>query len=495
MDKEQVKQFIKQQRTAGIPDVEIHSFLVSKGAVPAQASAEPAKPKRSFGIRAAEKVADFTGGKELAQGLGQALAQRGTAKKLDEQLASLNKQQAGLIAKRRELQALGEDTTKIDKALGFNMDQLQQLGEGAEEQLNPADLSGREVVGSALQLGTTVAGLGALPGQAAKVAGATTFAKGAAAGAKAGGVFGAVEGVASGLKDEEKGVGDVIKTAATGAVTGAAVGGILGGISGAVKGRKIAKKAALESGEDVIDAITPEAPEVGSKQYKDLLSRGQIQPKTALSPAKIVISESDKAAAVKYRDLIAKDPVQSSINLREQIAHEDALVGKFLKKNNGIFNSGELKNQLTASMDDVVDLTVSEDRLAKAKTTLVDGFMKDLKENDMESLWKLRKTYDKQIEKAFSGSVTLQKEMKKALRNSVQDFIGDRTEAQVYKTSMKDMRSLFNLADLVESKAVKQKNFGQIGLWIKKNPTKAKVAGATAGAVVGSKVLGVGPFD
>ena len=77
MDKEKIKQFIVSQREAGVPDEQIHSFLVQKGAI---TTPKPEEPEQKTFM---EKVASFTGGEKIAQGLGQALANKEISKSTD----------------------------------------------------------------------------------------------------------------------------------------------------------------------------------------------------------------------------------------------------------------------------------------------------------------------------------------------------------------------------------------------------------------------------
>jgi transposase len=214
------------------------------------------------------------------------------------------------------------------------------------------------------------------------------------------------------------------------------------------------------------------------------LSQKRITPKTTKEPAQYILSEQEKTTATKYADLLqSKDPVKNSINIMEKIASQDEEVGKFLKENNGIFSKGELKNYILEKIDDVSDVTVDQNRINTLKKTLVENFSENLDKNDIESLWKARKEFDSTIEKAFTGSPTLQNTIKKEFRNAVQDYIADRTPEGVYKEYMRDMRSLYNLHETVATKASKEKGINAIQLWIKNNPNKAKAIGWGTGLI------------
>lgn len=445
------------------------------------------KPKKSL----LEKVTSFTGGEKIAQGLGQAIANKEISKQIEETQAQQNEIQTKLIAKIREKRELGEDTSRLENALSLLSEDMQETGEGAIKLLNQNDLTGKQVIGDALQLGTTIVGAGTLPGVAKTATTATTIGKGIAQGAKsgaiAGGIYGASSGVSKGLK-EDKTTGEIIgsgiKGGIGGAITGGAVGAVAGGITGAIRGRQLAKT------EKAIDAVTPNTRNLSSKKYTKLLEQGRITPKTGTKSPQYILSEAEKETALKYQHLLkTKDPVKNINNVMGEVAKKDKEVGVFLKKNNGIFNTGELKNSLVKKLENIDDLTVDEAKLSKVKEATVDNFIKSLKKNDMETLWRARKTFDRTIEKAFSGSPTLQNTMKIEFRNGIQDFIVNRTPDGVYKTSMAEMSNLYKLNELLKVKALSEKGTSAIKLWIRSNPVKAKLIGWGAPAIAGGAIF------
>lgn len=437
-----------------------------------------------------EKVANFTGGEKIAQGLGQALANPEIAKQQEQLLNDAIKQQGELLKRRKEITELGGDTSHIDKGLEYNKQQLDELGSSLEGLMNQKGLTTKQVLGDALQLGTTVLGAGQLPGMAKTAVAKTGIIAGAKAGAiqgvKAGAVYGTSSGVAGALK-EDKSLKDVaiggLKGGAIGAVTGGVLGGVIGGVSGGIK------QAVVNKQNKYLDAITPNTKDLTPTEYEDLLNRGKITPKTATQPSKYILSDTEKQVAQKYKNLFTNDPVKNTDNIINEIAKKDKEVGTFLEKNNGIFNSGELKNSIKNGLKDISDVTIPESRIEKLKKTMIDNFIGGLKKNDMKTLWTARKEFDRQIESAFSGSPTLQNTVKKEFRNAIQTFISEKTPDGVYKTSMKEMTQLFNLKDITNNKAIKEKGLNAIQLWVKRNPTKAKAIGYTAGGIVGERIL------
>jgi hypothetical protein len=490
MDKEKIKQFITSQREAGIPDEQIHAFLLEKGAI------QPAQPPKATektilqkigGV--AEKVADFTGGKELAQGVGQALAMGETSKQIEETQKQQFDLQWQLLAKIKENKQLGKDTSRLESALADLNEEIKTTGEGAGKLLNPNELTTKQVVGDALQLATT-AGAGKLAGTITEgLGGAGAAGIGAGAlqglktGAATGAALGASTGVSQGLQDNLS-AGDIAKEGVRGAVYGGVTGGALGTVTGAVSGGVRARK--VRKAQEYLDAITPDTKDISPTDYEKLVTQGRISEKTSTGTAQYILTPEEKATAFKYKDVLGRDPVKNSIKLTEEIAKQDTKVGEFLRKNNGIFNKGELRNALKENMKDITDIALPENRVAKLKDNVIKNFVDGLDKNDMETLWTNRKAFDKKIEKAFTGSPTLQNEVKKALRTSVQDFIAERTPDDVYKASMKEMSQLFRLRDTALTKAIKERGSTGIQAWIKKNPTKAK----TAAFVAGSGILG-----
>lgn len=485
MDKEQIKQFITKSRENGVPDDQIHSFLVQKGVVPTapQKAQEQEKTVLQKMGGVAEKIADFTGGKELAQGLGQAIAAPITSREIEETQAMQSDLQGKLIAKIKESKALGKDTARLEGALADLTEEIQATGAGAEELLNPAELTGKQVVGDALQLATT-AGAGKVAGAITKgLTGATGIGAGALQGLKTGAMTGAAIGTSTGVSQglqEDLGAKDIAVSGLKGAAYGGIAGGVLGSVTGAVSGGIKASK--IRKANAYLDAITPDTKDISPSDYERLVTQGRIAPKTGTGTAQYILTPEEKLTAAKYKSLLGKDPVKNSINLSDEIAKQDAKVGAFLKKNNGIFNKGELRNALNEKMADITDIALPEARVNKLKENVIKNFIDDLDQNDMESLWKGRKAFDKKIEKAFTGSPTLQNEVKKALRTSVQDFIAERTPDGVYKSSMQEMSQLFRLRDTALTKAIKERGSSGIQAWIKKNPTKAKTAAFAAGS-------------
>lgn len=258
------------------------------------------EPRQQTKSSVPEKIADFTGGKELSQGLGQAAALGTNSKMLEETQVA----QANLLDKAlktlREKKERGEDTTRLEQAIKVFGEEIGQTGAGAEELLNPNKLTNKQVIGDAIQLGTTIVGAGSLPGAAKNVVGAETLKtgliQGAKLGAKTGAGFGGATGVAQGLQEDKDIQGIIkegIKGAVIGGVGGAVVGGVMGGISGGVKGHQLRKEvldAQIKSGEKSAVQLNKEAGQVLKNAQKQGIEENDINFVTSMSKA-----DKDKA--------------------------------------------------------------------------------------------------------------------------------------------------------------------------------------------------------
>ena len=95
----------------------------------------------------------------------------------------------------------------------------------------------------------------------------------------------------------------------------------------------------------------------------------------------------------------------------------------------------------------------------------------------MKTLWISRKQFDGSIKKVFSGSPTLQNTVKREFRNSIQDFIAEKTPNTFYSNSMKEMSDLFRLHDNVALQAAREKGMSSLRVLMRNHPTATKVLG------------------
>lgn len=465
-----------------------------------QFSEEP----KGFFAKARDFATNVIGGGALAEGAGMSLA----APKIQNNISKAEDTRFGieteLIRRIRANKAQGKDTSRLETSLR-QIQEERKIDSDVQQDFVQALPSNKEVIGSSVRLaGTLGAGVlatgtragaisPAVPGFSKVLAfgKANTFTsgllRGAGVGIATGAAEGAIQGAGIGLEEDKdaKGVAmSALRGAAVGGATGAVVGGALGAYTGASRAARDPNK--------YIDYITPEAKDLTPTQYKKLLAQGRIQPKTGTQPARVLLSDAEQTTALKYSGLLEKDPVQTTLNINDELASLDQDVGAFLRSNNGIFNKGELKNTILSSIDDVTDINVDPARLDVVKKRMVDNFVNGLKKNDFETLWEARKAYDNKIESAFKGSPSLQKEMKIAFRNSIQDFLSERTPDGVYREYMSDMSNLFKLRDSVALKATKERALTSWGKWMKDNPKTAKALGwglGTVAAISGGNYL------
>lgn len=214
------------------------------------------------------KVLNFTGGTKIAQGLGQALNMgnaENTLNRMSEVDAEQQKRLFDAIKKNKEA---GKDTTRLEAALRALTGGIATQGNEAESVYNPGGITGKEVIGDAIQLATTVAasgsfGAGAKGAKTGQLLSKTPAApeiikgmtkgtgllqgawQGFKSGAISGAGFGAVQGTANALKNNED-AGGVVEGTLVGGAGGGLFGGVLGSITGAIsgvlKGRALTKE-------------------------------------------------------------------------------------------------------------------------------------------------------------------------------------------------------------------------------------------------------------
>lgn len=348
-----------------------------------------------------EKIADFTGGKELSQGLGQVLAQKGTQKLIDETQKQQFDLQGKLVEQIKTAKEQGRDTTRLENALNLLNEDVQEFGAGAEKLLNPNELTNKEVIGDALQLATTAGGAkvaGAVAGKATQAATAGQgFIQGAKAGLAGGAVTGALTGTSQGLQENKDAEGiakDALTGAAIGGVGGAVLGGAVGAIGGGLTGSKLRQ-----------EALTKQR-ELGIKPAQDveaLKTRANIQgfeePDvdfiTSMKPA-------DRAVAQKQIEL-AEKALKDKRSLQRPI---DLVGEKFVAKAKNI---EKLNKEIGKNVDEVaktlkgkpVDVTSMRQnvisKLEDANVSILDDGTLDFSQSVFKNTPKIQKEIQKVI--------------------------------------------------------------------------------------------------
>lgn len=420
------------------------------------------------------KIADFTGGKEISQGIGQALAQGKTNEMLDKAQEEGMRIQGDLIKRIRAKKDLGEDTTRLENALKELGYDISREALNRERTLNPNELTTKEVLGDALQLGATAVG-GKIAGKiAGKATSASGVVKGALQGAKVGALtgapLGAVEGVAQGLQENEdaKEIGmDALKGVGVGALFGGALGALTGGISGGIK-KYIENKSPFKTGEEAFDAIKPKltTKEVTEKAKNNLISfdkKGNYIEKP--SPEELRLSN------------IAKDIFSPKQSTGQKIGKVQEMIGDISENEVAPL----LKNStFNGSLDDVytyIDQIQPTKQFAKqlnptayksfnvvkndAKDSIANALKKEMAKNPEvnfnEALWRSRQKIDDIIEDMFGASAfddplkNAAREASVKARNAIQNFLVDSVSGR----DMTLMAKARNIANETLKKGIK----------------------------------------
>ena len=284
-------------------------------------------------------VLGATGGRKIAEGLGQAIAAPGIQRTLaKEQEETFAMQQKGLELIRAK-RARGEDTSRLEKALEGSRELTAFLA-GSQQDFGESLVTGKEIAGSALRLGTFAAGgtLGKFATKAFALGKATTFAggalRGAGAGAATGGVFGGATGAGVAL-EEGKGTGDVLKSAGLGAglgvATGGALGALTGGVSGVVQSRRTIREEAerlLRTKPDV--TVVKEKLSAQGQVVKDKVAREAI--KQGVDEGVVAtVKNSSRADKLKMNQMVdilekgKKDPTFGAVNRPSDVIGDSVL--------------------------------------------------------------------------------------------------------------------------------------------------------------------------
>lgn len=465
---------------------------------------EAGKPqKRSV----AEKIANFTGGKVIAQGLGQTLAQGEISKNLNETQNSQAELADKFVKTIREKKARGEDTTKLEGLLQELSSDIGETGAGAEDLLNPNKITTKQVVGDALQLGTTVVGAGQIPSATKAVAKATTLGKGLVEGAKTGALTGAAYGASTGVSDALKKDGSAkdvvlggIKGGVTGAVAGGVVGGVIGGVSGGARGlKKTLTTVKPEKEKDfVLGLVSPKATE---KVKQEAIAQGRVSEQGLLRASKILPSNRDVKLADSVKGVVSskKSTVQNVDALDTAVSRINNKVKSYVKTNKVPFNANQLKAQLNKGKEELNLVFASDKQAEKTYDAVVREFMKHVKNKDTAGLLEARQAFDKipAIRKLLESQglgENVKKEIVLTARQKGNEYIasllpkGNKYRADLLKESHM-LEVLGNIAD---------KNTKEIGLSklqslaIKYPVLKWAVSGlvGAGGIGVGSAVIG-----
>jgi len=456
---------------------------------------EERKTTRTLG----EKILDFTGGKEIAQGLGQAIAQPEINKGIQDTQAQQQKVQASLLEQLKARKASGGDTTKLEQALNMINEDIQSYGAGAERQLNPNELTDKQVVGDALQLATT-AGAGKIIGTANKIpikgVGVGMGAlKGATTGVVSGATTGALEGAAQGLQEDKDTAGilkDTGKGALIGGATGAVLGTIAGGISGGVKANKIKKEGFAEN------LASPKATPAIKEQA---LKEGRVTEPGFLSKAKILSSKRDKdlGGAIKPYVSSKKTVTQNINSVDAGIKEINEGVKKYVKDNKVPFNGNQLKTQLNKGKDELKVIFASDSNAKKTYDAVTNEFMKHVKSKDTAGLLEARQKFDQipAIKKLLDSQglgENVKKEIVLTARKKANEYIAKLLPTgNEYRSKLRqESRMIEGLGNMSE-KNIGMRDKNKLQILVNEYPILKWIIGGAVGAAgvgVGGAIIG-----
>lgn len=188
--------------------------------------------KQSTVERVINTTGEIAGVSNIGKGFGQALTQRKTAQGLEQAQTQATNIQTELLSRIKEKKARGEDTTRLEGALQDIGGNIQEIGSGMEQNLNPEDISGKKIAGDIIQIGSFAFPYG-------KVAGAAGRAVGKTGGAIASGLTGGfIADIGFNFQNEKEGT-DIFKPGAA-TLIGGAIPAVGVGIGAATRaGKKV----------------------------------------------------------------------------------------------------------------------------------------------------------------------------------------------------------------------------------------------------------------
>ena len=445
--------------------------------------------------RDTQNAASFIGGKELAQGIGQSIA---NAMGTQEDVAKAQEQSIGiqgqLLQQIKADKALGKDTSKLENALAQLNEHIAQSGQEVTQAGNVNNLTNKEVLGSALQLATTVAG-GKVAGAVSKTVGTGTgilagAGKGALSGAISGGALGASYGTAQGMK-ENKDLSGIVNEALSGGVGGAVGGGILGAVAGGVSGKIAQNK--LDKKSFITDLVSPKATEDIKQQA---IKEGRVSEAGLLKSAKILPSKRDEQLAEAVKDVVSdKNTVLENVNaINNKISEINTGVKDYVKQNKVPFNTNQLKSKLNSGKDELKLIFASDANAEKTYNAVVKEFMKHVESKDTAGLLKARQEVDRipAIKKLLDSQgigENVKKEVVLTVRGQANKYI-----AELLPKGNTFRNDLLQESRMIEAMGnIAEKNTGMIGqnklqTLTKKYPILKAVAGGLA-ASAGLKAM------
>lgn len=477
------------------------------------------KNERMANRNIGEKVLDVTGGKEIAQGLGQALTMRRSNKMLEDTQKQQFEIQGRLIKQIKDKKAAGEDTSRLEKALSMLNEDVDYTADTAEEQLNPNGLTKKEVIGDAIQLGTTalagsavkglkagkvlktpaVPGLDALAGKI--TGGGVGFLRGAGkgliTGATSGALVGAGQGAAQGLQDNEDASG-IAKSAGKGALLGAATGGAIGTVAGGISGGVQASKIKNNPVNRAVNAVDPE---LGNKKlasaYQEVVTgKRKATSASIFDEQKLSPSEQIKGLGTRLKDVIKSDkPLKNLDSLGKELETTESKIEEAFSSSPDLQYNADKSTlfEKLHSIKSTIPREFSSIRDSKATFNDVVDFgqeVLDKADDNPAGLRNARTAFDNQAKLEYpnafkEGAIDTKTPAGRAIK-AVRDMFNEHLyttapNGSEIKRLIGHEADIFRASENIAQKAAKM--HGETGLlqWMKNNPGKVKALGILGG--------------
>ena len=239
----------------------------------------------------------------------------------------------------------------------------------------------------------------------------------------------------------------------------------------------------LQKTAPVLSSFKEQAAKEAGRVYKSFFGRVKIKP----TPKDIEVGKTVQGL------VNSRNPFKNILNLKQEIAKTDNLVGQGLQKNNVIFNQNQLQSKLLAAKEESRVVFGSDKALENTYNSVSDEFMRIVNKGDknLRGLFEARKAFDRIIDKKFprlfNDLVTDAPRTNAVLdiRRAANQFIADKLPAgNVYKALLHKENLMF---EAIKNIAAKSPKLGTtpIGRLLKKPFVQAGLATGVVGSLIG----------
>lgn len=253
---------------------------------------------------------------------------------------------------------------------------------------------------------------------------------------------------------------------------------------------RLAPRLADEALENAIEVTRPIL-KVGEKEAALAGGQGFVEK----GIVKIKENARDIQIAESVKDIVTKNanPVENLNSVKEGIRAISESVGEELTRNNGIFNSNQLKSVLNKAKEGSKVVFGSDKSLESAYDAVVTEMMRIVDESpkNLRGLWDARKLFDDVMEskfgkKAFEDATdNARTNAIRDVRRAVNDYIANRLpEGNQYKQTLRRLSNMYDARDrlaAIGARMVDQTKVQRLMAVISKNPTIATLAAVGLG--------------